>query len=285
MATDVSARRLGILAGAGALPLKIVSACQAARRPYAVFAIQGEADEEILNIAETVLPIGAFGKAVEQLKAHHCSDVILVGRVGRPDFSSLKLDWGGIKLLPKLIAAARHGDDALLKTVGMALESEGLRLIGVDDIAADLLAPEGIIGKIRPQPGVNEDISKAIAVITALGPYDVGQGAVVCDGLVLAIEAAEGTDAMLKRCAQLPKALRGSPSARRGVLVKMPKPRQERRIDLPTIGIRTVEGAAAAGLAGIAVASGSALILDRGAVAARADEYGLFVYGFSKDRA
>jgi len=276
---------LGILAGGGALPLKIASACQAARRPYVVFAIQGEADEEVVNIAEAVLPIGAFGKAVEQLKAHQCSDVILVGRVGRPDFSSLKLDWGGIKLLPKLIAAARHGDDALLKAVGGGLEAEGLRLIGVDDIATDLLAPEGLIGKVRPLSGVNDDIAKAIAVITALGPYDVGQGAVVCDGLVLAIEAAEGTDAMLKRCAQFPKALRGSPSARRGVLVKMPKPRQERRIDLPTIGIRTVEGAAAAGLAGIAVAAGSALILDREAVAARADEYGLFVYGFAKDKA
>jgi len=283
VAADGAPRVLGIVAGGGTLPLKIVAACEAAGRPYAVFAILGEADQPVRDIAKAVLPIGAFGKAIELLKTYACVDVVLAGKVGRPDFSAIKLDWGGVKLVPKLIAAGRHGDDALLKAVGAAFEAEGLKLLGVDQVADELLAGAGVLGAMPMSESARADMMKAIAVVAALGPFDVGQGAVVCEGLVLAVEAAEGTDAMLARCAALPQALRGTAAARRGVLVKMPKPLQEQRIDLPTVGVQTIEGAAEAGLSGIAFAAKTTLLLDRDAIIARADALGLFVYGFKKD--
>lgn len=285
MAAEAGKPKLGIIAGGGTLPLRVADACTAAHRPHVLFAIQGEADAPVERQAVAVLPIGAFGAAIEQLKAQGCGEVLFVGKVGWPDFSAIKLDWGGIKLLPKLIAAKTQGDDAVLRVMGAAFEAEGMRLVGVDDVAESLVAPAGSLGALTPDETACADLAKAVAVIAALGPFNVGQGAVVCDGIVLAVEAAEGTDEMLARCARLPDSFRGTEASRRGVLVKMPKPGQERRIDLPTIGLATIEGAAAAGLAGVAIAAGGALVLDREAVAARADALGLFVYGFTKDKA
>src|SRR5262249_25890747 len=123
------------------------------------------------------------------------------------------------------------------------------------------------------------DAAKAMDVAQAIGQLDVGQGAVVCDGLVLAVEAQEGTDAMLARVAELPQEIRGSAEARRGVLAKTPKPIQERRVDLPTTGVQTLERAAAAGLAGVAGEAGAMVVLDREAVTEAADRLGLFVWG------
>lgn len=285
MAAEAGQPKLGIIAGGGVLPLKVAEACAASHRPYALFAIKGEADAPTATRSVAILPIGAFGAAITELKAQGCREVIFVGKVGWPDFSALKLDWAGIRLLPKLIAARSHGDDAVLRVMGAAFEAEGLRLVGVDDVAQSLIAPAGPLGAVTPGAAARADLAKAVAVIAALGPFNVGQGAVVCEGVVLAVEAAEGTDQMLARCAQLPASFRGSAGARRGVLVKMPKPGQERRIDLPTIGVATIEGAAAAGLAGVAIAAGGALVLDREAIAERADALGLFVYGFRRDEA
>ena len=147
---------------------------------------------------------------------------------------------------------------------------------------ADLLAPVGVWGAVRPNDAHLADMKRAAAIAAAIGHYDVGQGVVVCDGLALAVEAQEGTDAMVRRVSELPLTVRGSPDARRGVLVKRPKPIQERRIDLPTIGVRTIKGAAAAGLAGVAVEAGGALAVRRAELVAAADSAGLFVYGFTR---
>jgi DUF1009 family protein len=184
-------------------------------------------------------------------------------------------------MLPALLAAAPQGDDALLRAVMAEHEKAGFTIIGAEQAMEHLLATPGVWGACAPSDGERGDIAKAAKIAAAVGALDIGQGVVVCDGVVLAVEAQEGTDAMLERVARLPEALRGLANARRGVLVKRPKPIQERRIDLPTIGVKTIQGAAAAGLAGVAVEAGGALAVRRDALVAAADAAGLFVYGFT----
>jgi DUF1009 family protein len=279
-APDTAPPKLGIIAGGGALPLRIAEACEAEARPFHVIALEGFAEAgEIERFPHDWSAVGTVQRTMEALRRAGCRDVVLVGIVRRPNFSALKLDVRGARLLPKVIRAAGQGDDAILKVLVADFEEAGFRVVGADDITAHLLAPEGAFGRHAPTARDRADIEKAARVVAALGPFDVGQGAVVCEGLVLAIEAAEGTDAMLARCAGLPEPLRGTAGARRGVLVKRPKPGQERRVDLPVIGVETVTRAADAGLAGIAVAAGGSLVMGREAVAAEADRLGLFVTG------
>lgn len=197
----------------------------------------------------------------------------------------LALDDGGLAMVPALLAAASKGDDALLRAVLSEHEKAGFTIIGVEAAMGELLATEGSWGACSPNATDQRDIAKAARVAAAIGALDVGQGAVVSDGVVLAVEAQEGTDAMLGRVAELPLAVRGAPHGRRGVLVKRPKPNQELRVDLPTIGLRTIEGAAAAGLSGIAVEAGRALVVRKSEVIAAADAADMFLYGFRPEEA
>jgi hypothetical protein len=272
-------RKLGIIAGRGALPLHLAQNCQASGRAFFVLAIEGETRTDVERFPHAWVRLGAVGAALEKLREAACEDLVLIGPVARPDFGNLSLDWEGAKLAPRLALAARRGDDALLSAVVKHVEGWGFRVLGVDDVMQELRAPRGALGRHRPGPASEADIQRAVEVVHALGEHDIGQGAVVCDGLVLAVEAIEGTDAMLRRCAELRPELRGSQEARRGVLLKRAKPGQDRRVDLPTIGVRTVELAAAAGLAGVAVEAGATLIMDREELIRVADEHGLFVLG------
>jgi DUF1009 family protein len=222
-----------------------------------------------------------MGARFKALKDAGCDAVTFVGLVRRPDFKTLKLDGRAALMMPKVLAAARRGDDALMRTVLNEFEREGFEVVGPEAAFAGLLAPTGPLGSHAPNAEARADIEKGAAVAAALGFWDVGQGCVVCDGFVLALEAAEGTDAMLARVAELPLAVRGADAARRGVLVKRAKPAQDRRIDLPTIGMATLEGAARAGLAGIAVEAGGAFVVDRDRLVARADALGMFIVGFN----
>ncbi|MEO0786744.1 MAG: UDP-2,3-diacylglucosamine diphosphatase LpxI, partial [Pseudomonadota bacterium] len=216
---------------------------------------------------------------IKTFKAEGCRDVVFAGNVSRPDFSAVKVDWRGAKLLPRVLKVAREGDDALLRLILSELEAEGFSILGADEVAAHLLAPEGLLTGPQPTPGNLDDIKHARRVAEEMGKLDIGQGCVVCDGLVLAVEAQEGTDAMLERCAQLPANLRGTPEAPRGVLVKVPKPIQTRKIDLPTVGVATLEGLKRAGLAGVAVEAGGALLVDRQAIVSFGQAHGIFVIG------
>ncbi len=271
--------KLGIIAGGGALPARIVASCRLQNTPYRLIRIVGAADKSLLELPGDDCGIGETGKMLRILKEEACDAVVFAGVVKRPDFTNLKVDWRGAALLPKAVAAAVRGDGALLRLMVETAESEGLKVVGAEETVGGLAAPKGALGAITPTAASFDDIKKATAVIRALGPFDVGQAAVVANGLVLAVEAAEGTDAMLARCAGLPEQLKGTG----GVLVKCPKPAQERRIDLPTIGPDTINRADAAQLSGIAIEAGSALVIDRKATAKLADELGLFVYGFSDD--
>jgi hypothetical protein len=271
---------LGIIAGAGELPLALARALREDGRQVFVLALDGIADApELAEFPHARVSIGEIGATIRTLKNAGCSEVTLAGRVTRPEFSSLKLDRIGRQHIGGILAAALKGDDALLRKVISILESHGLRVVGSADVTRILLAPAGPIGTLRPGRQDMSDISQGVRVVNALGQLDIGQAAVVCRGLVLAVEAAEGTDAMLSRITALPEPLRGSASARHGVLVKAVKPGQERRVDLPVIGARTVEMAAAAGLAGIAVQQNAVLVLNRARVAETADLHRLFVYG------
>src|SRR6185312_9420122 len=168
-----------------------------------------------------------------------------------------------------------------LRYLMQGFEKEGFAIEGAHEVMGELALGEGPLGAHAPGEAHGADIAKAIEVARAIGALDIGQGAVVCDGLVLAVEAQEGTDAMLRRVADLPADVRGTPERRRGVLAKVAKPIQEDRVDLPTIGLATVEAAAAAGLAGIVGVAGKMLVLDRDAVIRAADAAGLFIAGAS----
>lgn len=271
--------KLALVAGAGALPQRVAKACEGRGEPLYVIRLQGIADDPMRNFPGEECGIGEFGKFIRILRNMSCDAVVFAGGVRRPDFKSLKPDWRGAALLPKLIAAATRGDGAILAALVEAIESEGFLVVGAEEVIKELAAPKGAITARAPSDEQRGDIRKAAAIIRALGPFDIGQGAIVASGLVLAIEAAEGTDAMLDRCALLPSTVRGGTSAN-GVLVKRPKPGQELRVDLPAIGVETVRRAHKAGLAGIAVEAGVALIIDAAETAAEADRLGLFIYGF-----
>lgn len=272
--------KVGIIAGGGDLPLKLAESCRSSDIPFYIVGIDGWAGSEIEAYDHGRMSLGQVGRALKLLKDARCDSVVIAGYVKRPDFTKLKLDMTGAKLLPKIIAAARRGDDALLGVLVGAIEASGFRVVGSEAIFAGLLVADGCLGSVMAGDLAKSDIVRAGEVIAALSPFDVGQGAVICEGLVLAVEAAEGTDEMLRRCAALPEEIRGTQSNRRGVLVKAPKAKQERRVDLPTIGLRTVELAAEAGLEGIAIAAGGALFLDREEAIALADREGLFILGF-----
>jgi DUF1009 family protein len=274
---------LGIIAGGGELPLAVARSVQQSGREVFVLGLRGWADPAIERYSHDWVALGETRRLIEQLRAHRCKEVVLCGRVARPRFSELKLDAKSVALLPKLLAAARRGDDALLKFVVALLEKEGFCAIGVGEAVPGLLAREGVLGRIAPSSGDMNDVAVGARVVRRLGALDVGQAAAVCAGLVLAIEAAEGTDAMIARIADLPEAIRGTPLAPRGVLVKALKPRQDGKTDLPVIGIETVARAKAAGLAGIAVEAGNAVVIDTPGVVRAADDAGLFLFGFSRN--
>ncbi len=269
--------KLGIIAGGGALPLQIVEACRQKKTPFHLIRLAGFADDALKELPGADIALGEFGALLRELKENACDAAVMAGIVKRPDFATLKLDWGAAMRLPKLLAAAARGDGAVLNLLVAELEADGVAVIGAEEAVEGLAAPAGPLGARSPSQDDFADIRKAASVIAALGPYDVGQAAVVARGLVLAIEAAEGTDAMLERCATLPEAVRG------GVLVKCPKPGQDRRVDLPVIGSDTIRRAQAAGLSGVAVESGRALVMDRAEAIRLADAAGLFVYGYKKD--
>ena len=271
--------RLGLVAGGGGLPRQVAEACVQTGRPFFVVRLKGFADPIMAEYPGIDVGLGEFGKAFKALKSEQCRAVCFAGSVNRPDFSRLKPDIRGMMAMPALMAAARRGDDAILRQVLWEFEREGFEIEGAHIAVSGMTMSEGPMGKFRPEARHAEDITRAFQVARGIGELDIGQGAVVADGLVLAVEAQEGTDAMLRRCAELPDALRRTPDKRLGVLAKAPKPIQDRRVDLPTIGVSTVRNAAAAGLAGIVGEAGAVLIVDREEMIAEADALGMFIYG------
>ena len=274
---------LGIIAGLGELPVVLADNAISSGQGAYILRLKGFEELALEGYPGETVGLGEIGGVLRKLKAAGCEKVVFAGIVKRPNFSNLKLDMKGIALLPKVLSEARKGDDALLRVLVEEFEKNGFTVIGSHEAYAQLLAPAGLIAGHEPTPEDLADIEHAARVAAATGSLDIGQGAVVCNGLVLAVEAQEGTDAMLERCAGLPAAIRGDASARRGVLVKRPKPGQELRIDLPTTGVSTVEMVAAAGLAGLAIEANGALLLNRQGMTEAAERVGIFIYGFDPE--
>ncbi len=272
-------RKLGLIAGGGDLPVEIARHCERAGRPMFVIRLKGFAGESLSEFAGAEVGIAELGKCLKALRRAKCEAVCLAGMVARPDWSSLLPDLRGLAVLPRAIAAAGRGDDALLRLLVGEFEKEGFAVEGAHEVMEDLSLGEGLFAGPAPSHDDLSDVTRALQIAREIGRMDVGQGAVVARGLALAVEAQEGTDAMLARVAELPAHLRGAAGAGIGVLAKAPKPIQETRVDLPTIGPATVQAAARAGLRGIAGEAGRLIVLERETVRRLASELGVFVLG------
>ncbi len=272
-------RSLAILCGGGDFPLQVAKAAVERGRDPFMIGIVGAAGEGIEAFPHLWVRLGELGKLFRSLKERAIVEIAIVGAVTRPELSDLRLDWGALKRFAGLASLFRGGDNHLLAGVARLFESEGVLVVGVHQIAPQLLAPPGALGARAPSDQSRADAALGGALIDALSPFDVGQAAVVANGRVLAVEAAEGTDAMLARIADLRASRRLRLKGRAGVLVKAPKRNQDLRLDMPAVGLKTIEGARRAGLDGVALAASRVLITDRQSFARAADEAGLFVFG------
>jgi DUF1009 family protein len=271
-------RRLGIIAGGGVLPVKVAAAARAAGRGVFIVGLEGFADPAVLAPwPHEIRRLGAASRIIAALRENGCQDLVMIGPVRRPSLLDLRPDVEGAKLLARIGRAAFAGDDGLLAAVIRVLTEEGFCVIGAQEIIQEVLAPAGVLTKTRPDAQAMADIQRGVHVVGLLGSADVGQACVVQQGLVLAVEAIEGTDAMLLRASELRRDGIG------GVLVKLVKPGQDKRADLPTIGIDTVQNAAAAGLRGVAFEANATILAEREACLAAADAAGVFMLGLDPE--
>jgi UDP-2,3-diacylglucosamine hydrolase len=271
---------VGIICGGGAFPFVVADAVARGGRRVVLFGIRGWADEAALaRYPHHWAGLGQFGRFRRLARAENCRDIVIIGALLRPSLVQLNPDLVTLRYLPRIARLLRGGDNHLLSGVARIFEENGFRLLGAHEVAPDILVPAGTLGRHQPSQRDRADIARGLALIRTMGPFDVGQAVVVAGNYVLAIEAAEGTDGMLDRVAALRRNQRVRLSGRVGVLVKAPKPAQDRRLDLPSIGARTVAAAADAGLAGIAVEARGAITADLAAFIKAADDAGLFVVG------
>src|SRR5712691_9526075 len=275
-AADPPQGPLGIIAGSGGLPRRVIDSCRTAGREVFVLALEGEADPEAVEVVPHAwCRIGRAATGLDLLRRHAVGELVLAGGVHRPSLASLRPDWRAAKFLAR-VGYRALGDDGLLSAIVKELEREGFRVVGADQLLDEAALPEGPLGHVSPDADALADIAQGMRLARAIGALDIGQAVVVQQGLVLGVEAIEGTDGLLRRCADL---RRDGPG---GVLVKAEKPGQERRADRPTIGPQTVILAGTSGLRGIAGEAGATLVLDRDEVIRLADAAGLFVVGIRR---
>jgi DUF1009 family protein len=271
---------LGIICGGGTIPLAVADAVSKRGRGVVLFPLVGWADAAaVARYKHHWIHIGHFGRFCRTAKSEGVRDIVFIGTLVRPAVRQIRLDWKTIQLFPRIIRAFRGGDNHLLTNIGSILEDYGFRLVGAHEVAPEILVAAGPLGRHRPRERDLADIAHALEVLAALGDYDVGQAVVVADRQVLAMESAEGTDRMLARVAELRRDGRIRLPTGIGVLVKAPKKAQDRRYDLPTVGPETIEAAARAGLAGVAIPAGAAIAVDPQRMATLADASDLFVVG------
>jgi DUF1009 family protein len=271
---------LALVCGGGSLPLAVADHVAARGRRVLLFPMQviaAPADYERRDC--TWVRIAQFGTLARRARAENCSDVVLIGSLVRPAFWQMRFDWTTIKMLPRLAAAFRGGDNHLLTGVAKLIEQEGFRVVGAHEVAPEILVREGALGAVQPTVRDHADVAFGLEYLRATGAFDVGQAVVVAERHILAVEAAEGTDGMLARVAELRASGRIRARAGTGVLVKAAKPAQDRRFDLPSIGPRTVEGVVRAGLAGLAVVAGETIVAEPEQTVVAADKAAIFVVG------
>jgi DUF1009 family protein len=267
-----------IICGGGTMPFAVADAVIRRGRRVFLYALRGWADAEAVRRYEHEWGhVGQFGRFLRLARRIGGRDVVFIGTLLRPAIREIRLDFATLRLLPRIMRQFSGGDDRLISGIARIVEEHGFRLVGANEVAPEILIGEGAVTGRMPSADEQRDIACGLAVLRALGPYDIGQAVVVCDQHVLAVEAAEGTDQLLARVAELRRS--GRVRTNGGVLVKAPKPGQDRRFDLPAIGPRTIEAAAAAGLGGIAVTAGSTLVAEPQVVATAASAANLFLVG------
>jgi DUF1009 family protein len=273
---------VGIVSGGGSLPFAVADAAARNDRHAVLFALRGCADaERVAAYPHHWIGLGQVNRLCRLAKQERCGDLVFIGAVVRPAAWQVRLDFGALALIPRLVRSFRGGDGHLLGRVAGFFEERGFRVVGAHEVAPQILMPQGPVGSFQPGDRDHDDIRLGLALLRAIGQFDVGQATIVASGHVLAVEAAEGTDEMLAQVAELRR--RGRIGQSGGVLVKAPKPGQDRRIDLPTIGPRTIEGAVRAGLVGIAAVAGDAIMSEAESVRQGADRARLFVVGVRDD--
>jgi DUF1009 family protein len=272
---------IALVCGGGSLPLAVADRLAASGRQVLLFPLVGNArPQDYSGRPHRFMRIAQLGKFLRAMQAADCRELVLIGAVTRPALWQIRFDWVSLRILSRFIAAYRGGDDHLLRSAARTLEQYGVVLRGAHEVAPDILVPQGSLGRVQPSDRDRDDIAFGLRYLHAAGPFDIGQAVVVAGRHVLAVEAAEGTDGMLARVAEL--RANGRIRSKVGVLVKAPKPQQDRRFDLPSIGPTTVEGAARAGLGGIAVLAGATVMAEPQAMVAAADRAGLFVIGMNE---
>jgi UDP-2,3-diacylglucosamine hydrolase len=279
VAVDPSRPTLGVIAGGGAVPLTVAKAAEASGRPVCVFAIAGEADRAVEAHRHHWIRWGEIGRLFDLMVREKVGEVVIAGSVTRPDYRAIRVDLGAVMSLPRILSLVVGGDDTVLRGVVRFFEERGYAVIGAQEVAPDLVGGEGRLGRHGPSDSARHDIARGFEAAEALGRLDIGQAVVAIGGRVVGVEGIEGTDELLQRIADLRRRGRIKSAAREGVLVKAAKPQQDLRVDMPTIGPRTLELVAAAGLGGIAVEAGRVMVVDRQAVIATADRLKLFVVG------
>lgn len=273
-----SQRKLGIIAGGGSIPKMLIEHCAAQGRDFFVLAIEGNADKALItdDIPHQWIRIGQAGTGFKRFAEEKVQDVIMIGTIKRPGFFDLVPDLRTTAFFAK-VGAKALGDDGILRALVNEIEAEGMTVRGIHEVMSDLLVEPGILGRHKPDKQALVDIRRGIDVALALGKLDVGQSVVVQQGLVLGVEGIEGTDELVRRCGEYRRKGDG------GVLVKLRKPQQDMRIDLPTIGPRSVSRAQESGLRGIVVHAGNGLIVDEAETIRLADKAGLFIMGINPD--
>jgi len=272
---------LAMICGGGTMPLAVAQSVTSRGRDVVLFGLRGTADRaNIEQFPHHWVHIGQIGKFMRLARAAGCRDVVFIGSLVRPSLWHVRPDLKALQIMPRVVAAFRGGDDHLLSGMSRIIEQDGFRLLGAHDVAPEILVPEGALGRVQASPQDREDIAVGFGCLRAIGPYDVGQAVVVAGKHVLAVEAAEGTDQMLARIAEM-RANGRLRSTVGGVLVKAAKPNQDRRFDLPSIGPKTIDGVVRAALGGIAVVAGETIIAEPEQVIVKADRANIFVVGIN----
>jgi len=270
------AKKLGIIAGGGDIPKALISQCKQQNRDYFVVAIEGNADKDLIDntVPHIWIRIGQAGTGFKKLAEEKVEEVVMIGTIRRPSLKDLVPDLRTAAFFAKL-GMKSIGDDGILRALVKELENDNLIVRGIQEVMPEILIKEGVLGKVKPSAQAIEDIKRAVEVATELGRLDVGQAVIVQQGLVLGVEGIEGTGEFIRRCGDYKRKGDG------GVLVKVRKPQQDMRIDLPTIGDRTVISAYQSGLVGIVLHAGNGLIANEKETIALADKYGIFVMGIN----
>ncbi len=271
---------LAIVSGGGSLPFAIADAAIQRGRRVVLLALRGSADpNKVRTYPHHWVALGQLGRLFRLVRQEGCRELVFVGAVVRPTIAQLRLDFMTVRLLLRYAGIFRGGDARLLRGIIKAFEEQGFKVVGAQEIAPRILVPEGPLGRRQPGAGDRTDIERGLEFLRAIGPFDVGQAVVIADNRIVGVEAAEGTDQMLARFAELRRGGRIHLPAGTGVLVKAPNPGQDRRIDLPSIGPNTIENVVQAGLNGIAVVAGSAIVAEPERIAEMADREKLFIVG------